>query len=171
VLKGEGPQDVTELTLELGSRLLVASGVQPDLNSARESLQQRIATGEALERLEEMVKSHGGDLREKRRIGLPHPVEAHESGYVSRINAERLGLAVIEMGGGRKQMGDELDHSTGIEFLVRIGDKINQGQTVANVFCDSKAAGYAVELVGASVSLSDNEVKPLELVVESIGVG
>lgn len=167
VLKGEGPEDVTHLTLELGSRLLVAAGVQPDDKSARSLLQHRIDTGEALTKLEEMVKSHGGDLTRKREVAASHVVESDVSGYVSRVNAQRLGLAVIEMRGGRKRIGDSLDHSTGIEFLVRIGDKIEKGQSIANVFCNSKATPYAVELVGASISVSDQPVESPKLIVES----
>lgn len=167
ILMGKGPEDVTELTLELGSRLLVAAGVQTDNESARTQLEHRITTGEAMVKLEEMVKSHGGDLNQKRQIGYSHVVESNESGYLSRVNAERLGLAVIEMGGGRKQIGDQLDHSTGIEFLVRIGDKIEKGQPIANVFCDSKASQYAVELVGAAIGISDHSVDPPVLIVDS----
>ena len=168
VLKGEGPEDVLELTLDLGSRLLVDVGVEPDLASAKKQLQHRITTGEALKKFEEMVKSHGGDLNVKRKVAWSNVVKASESGYVSRVNAERLGLAVIEMGGGRKQIGDELDHSTGIEFLVRIGDKIEKDQPIANVFCESAAKNYAIELVGASIGVSQSPVDPPKLIVESV---
>ncbi len=168
VLDGNGPRDVTELTLELGSRLLVTAGVQNDRASARAELQRRIDTGEALTKLEEMVKSQGGDLNRKRFVAGRHAVESVESGFVTRINAERLGLAVIEMGGGRKQIGDKIDPSTGIEFLVRIGDRIEKGQPIANVFCNSGATNYAMELVGGSVGVSDSHVDPPSLIVETV---
>lgn len=167
VLEGTGPEDVTELTLDLGSRLLVAVGVEPSDESARKRLEDRIRTGAALEKLAEMVKSHGGDLNKPRDVAPKQTVEASESGYVSRVNAERLGLAVIEMGGGRKKIGDQLDHATGIEFLVRIGDKIEKGQPVAHVFCKSKSTQYAVELVGASIGFSQQAVELPELIVAS----
>ncbi len=168
ILKNNGPKDATELTLELGSRLLVAAGVQQDGAAARKELEHRISSGEASTKLEEMVKSHGGDLNRKREIAASHAVESKESGFVSRINAERLGLAVIEMGGGRKKLGDQIDHSSGIEFLVRIGDKIEKGQPLANVFCNSNSTQYAIELVGASVGVTDSEVPAPELIVESL---
>ena len=167
ILKGEGPSDVTELTLELGSRLLVAVDIASDGASARKLLQQKIDTGEALQKLEEMVKSHGGDLGLKRYVGRRRTVTAAESGFLHRVNADRLGLAVIEMGGGRKKIGDQLDHSTGIEFLIRIGEKIESGQPIANVFCDSVAAELAIELVGASIGIGSEPVDPPPLIVES----
>ncbi len=168
VLRGEGPADVVELTLALGSHLLVAAGVRPDRASAIDLLEEKIRTGEALKKFEEMVNSQGGDLAAQREIARKQPVESVETGYVSRINAERLGLAVIEMGGGRKQIGDQLDHSTGIEFLVRIGDRIEAGQPLANVFCNTDAASYASNLVSAAVSVSENPVDPPPLIVETL---
>ena len=169
VLRGIGPQDVLDLTVELGSRLLVLAGVENDQAVAAKQLNHRIVTGEALKRLEEMVKSHGGELHRKREIGTQHVVESGEGGFVSRVNAERLGLAVIEMGGGRKKLGDQLDHSSGIEFLVRIGDKIEPGQPIAKVFCNSSdKARYACELVGASIGISATDVDPPKLIVESL---
>ncbi|MFK7769289.1 MAG: thymidine phosphorylase [Mariniblastus sp.] len=168
VLKGDGPEDVTELMLDLGSRLLVAVDVEADLMAARKRLESRIEDGDALKKFDEMVKSHGGNIHEKLEVAPSSPVIALESGFVTRINAERLGLAVIEMGGGRKQIGDQLDHSTGIEFLVRIGDKVEKGQTMANVFCASPASKYAVELVGGAVGISQASVEAPLLIVESL---
>jgi len=169
VLRGGGPADVVELTLELCGQVLVLAGAQSDLATARKKVQQKIDSGVAFERLQEMVAQHGGDLNEKRAVGTKHVVSATESGFVSRINAERLGLAVIEMDGGRKKLGDQLDHSTGIEFLVRIGDRIEKDQPVANVFCDSTVkAPYACELVGASIGVSETEVGSPKLIVEGV---
>jgi pyrimidine-nucleoside phosphorylase len=167
ILSGNGPTDVTELTLDLGARLLVAVDVVDDLEQGIQLLQRKIQTGEALQKLAEMVESHGGDLNAPRAVGRKHQVTAAESGYIKRVSADRLGLAIIEMGGGRKKLGDQLDHSSGIEFLVRIGDQVEKGQPIANVFCDSPAAKYAIELVGASVGYSDSTVDPPQLIVES----
>ena len=168
VLRGDGPSDVTELTLRLGSQLLVSAGASDSETAARKQLQETIDNGEALERLRQMVKSQGGDLDAKRTVASGHAVTANESGFLHRVNAERLGQAVIEMGGGRRMLGDSLDHSTGIEFLVRIGDRIESDQVIANVFCDSPAAGYAVELVGAAVGIGPDEVDAPELIVETL---
>ena len=153
VLEGGGPVDVRDLSLLLGSRLLVAAEVESNEDSARKRLQATIDDGTALKKLAEMVKSHGGDLSQPRKRAASHPVTSIESGKVIRINTDRLGLAVIEMGGGRKKIGDPVDHSCGIEFLVRIGDQINKGDVIANVFCDSKVASVATNLVGAAVGI------------------
>ncbi len=168
VLRGEGPDDVTQLTLDFASRLAVSTGVQTDHNAALKTLQRHIDSGSALKKLEEMVANHGGDLNTPRPRAESHTVKSGESGFVTRINTERLGLAVIETGGGRKQLGDQLDHSTGIEFLVRLGDQVEKGQPLANLFCDVSIADYAGSLIDASIGINAATSDPLPLIVETI---
>jgi len=153
VLEGNGPHDVRDLTILLGSRLLVAADIDSDLESAKQHLQQTIDDGTAIKKLAEMVEAHGGDLSQPRNRATSHPVTSIESGTITRVNTDRLGLAVIEMGGGRKKIGDPVDHSCGIEFLVRIGDTVNKGDKVANVFCSPDVAPMATNLVGAALGM------------------
>lgn len=169
VLSGEGPEDVVELTLALGAELLVLAGAQSNFDSAKATLQDKIDSEDGLKRLREMVKSHGGDLDAARDRETASDVVADQSGYVSKINTNRIGLAVIEMGGGRKKMGDPINHASGVEFLVRIGDKIEAGQPIAKLFCESAAKEYARELISASVSISDSPVDAQKLIVETVG--
>jgi thymidine phosphorylase len=116
-----------------------------------------------------MVKNHGGDLNAPRPRGVTHEVTSSESGHVNRIHNNRLGLAIIEMGGGRKKLGDQLNHSVGIECLVRIGDQVDAGQLIARVFCDDpSAATYAKELVAASINIGE-AVTPPNLIEELLG--
>ena len=135
VLKGEGPEDVTELTIELGAELLVSAGKESNVEDGRKKIQQVISGGAPLQRLKELISAQGGDLNASRRLGFERDVQAADSGYVCRINTDRIGMAIIEMGGGRKQIGDQIDHSVGLEFLVRIGDKIEEGQPIAKLYC------------------------------------
>ncbi len=168
ILKGEGPADVTELTLQLCGKLLVQTGVESSIASAVARLQETIDSGAALERLAQMVNSHGGDLNAGRHRGRAHDVFSNESGHVNRIHNDRLGLAVIEMGGGRKKLGDQLDHSVGIECLARLGDSIESSQPIARVFCDNDAtAAYATELVAASFVIGP-ATQPPNLIAETI---
>ena len=169
LLRGEGPADVTELTIHLAAQLLVNAGVQPDMDAARKKIDGVIQRGEALAKLSEMIQNHSGDLDATRERGTEHLVKAYDEGFVSRIDAERLGLAVIEMGGGRKLMTDSLDHTAGIEFLVRIGQRIEKGETIAKIFCNDKSkADYAANLVSLAIGTSPLEVPPAKLIVETI---
>lgn len=168
VLNGQGPDDVVELTLRLGARLLVMAGVEKDEAAATRSLQKSIDDGTALKTFREMVRNQGGDLDAPRPRAPAHDVTAHESGFVSRIDCERLGWAVIEMGGGRKKMGDPIDHSVGIEFLVELGQQITEGEVVARIFCPPELQGYATELVRLSIGTSPDRIPPGPLVIETI---
>ena len=92
---------------------------------------------------------------------------AFESGFVTRINTGRLGQSIVEMGGGRKKLGDQIDHSVGLQFLVKVGDRIENGQPVAQIFCnDSKISQTASELVSLSIGTSPVEPAPTPLVLE-----
>lgn len=166
VLQGNGPNDVTTLTLELGSRLLLAVKTCNTLDEARDLLQSKIDSGAGYERFLEMVKAHGGDLSATLPVAQKHTVTASENGFLSRINAQRLGLAAIEMGGGRKKIGDPIDPSTGIEFLKRIGDPVEKDEPIANVFSDGSATDYACELVGAAVGVSPSPVDSASLIID-----
>ncbi len=84
--------------------------------------------GAGLEKFREMVAAQGGNLDTKRTIAPASDVPSEKAGYVTAMNVEQLGMSIIELGGGRKKLGDKLDHSTGLEMLVRLGDKVDRGQ-------------------------------------------
>jgi thymidine phosphorylase len=166
VLKGGGPPDVVALTLELGARLLVSAGIVSEISAGKQRLQNQIDSGTGLERFQEMVSKHDGDIRQLTPLAKKHTLAADESGFVARINAERLGLAVIEMGGGRRHLGDTLDFSTGIEFLVKIGDAIETGQPIAHVYCPENKIDYVKQLIRGSIGCLPTPVESLPLIVE-----
>lgn len=169
VLEGEGPEDVAELTIELGAELLVSAGKESNLEDGRQKIQQVINGGAPLQRLEELISAQGGDLNAPRKLGFESAVKAAESGYVCRINTERIGMAIIEMGGGRKKIGEEINHSVGLEFLVRIGDKIEEGQPIAKLYCDDrKIAEYAASLVSLAVGILPTPTEAPKLIIERI---
>ena len=168
VLKGDGPADVIELTLALGAELLVSTSICNDLEQARKKLSDCLKHGDALKKFEQMVDAQKGNLTRKREIGFAHAVLATESGYINRINAERIGLAVVEMGGGRKQVGDKIDFSVGVELFVRLGDRVEKGQKLADILCDSKLCELGNELVAASFGITPVQQDVPELIVERI---
>ena len=162
-------QNVTELTIELGAELLVSAGKESNVEDGRKKIQQVISGGAPLQRLKELISAQGGDLNASRRLGFERDVQAADSGYVCRINTDRIGMAIIEMGGGRKQIGDQIDHSVGLEFLVRIGDKIEEGQPIAKLYCDDKkVAEYAANLVSLAVGTLPSPAEAPKLIIDRI---
>ena len=74
---------------------------------------------------------------------------------MSAIDTELLGKAIIAMRGGRRQLGDDLDHSTGIEMLVRLGDSIRAGQPLVRVFAKAEVVAAAQPLLLEAMTISD----------------
>ena len=107
----------------------------------------------SLEKLREMVAAQGGDLDAPRTVAPTSEVAAPTAGYVASMDAERLGEAVIAMRGGRQQMGDALDYSTGFEMLVRLGDKVEPGQPLAKLFAGDDVAQLGREKLVAAIEI------------------
>jgi pyrimidine-nucleoside phosphorylase len=167
-LQGEGPADLMEVTLALGAELLVSTGMAKSQSAAVEQLQGYIASGAALQKFREMVSAQGGNLDAPRVVASGHEVASERGGVVAAIDTEQLGLAVIELRGGRRKMGDELDLSTGIEMLVRAGDRVELGQPLARVFAPPQAIERTTALMQAAVRIGDEPVAALPLIVELV---
>lgn len=134
ILAGAGPADSRELTIRLGAELLVLAGTQPDLTAATAAMNRVIASGKARECFEKMVRAQGGDLKQGYSKPKPRELRADRTAYLGAIDCERLGLAVIEMGGGRKALGDKVDPGVGIEMLCQVGQQVSAGEPILKVY-------------------------------------
>jgi pyrimidine-nucleoside phosphorylase len=154
-LEGQGPADLLELTLALGAELLVSTNQCDSLELARQQLQKTIDDGSARERFAKMVAAQDGDLDAPRAVAPASDVVAPRAGYVAAIDAQQLGEVVIAMRGGRQQLGDALDRSTGFEMLVRLGDQIETGQSLARLFAGDDVADAGREKLLSAIQLAD----------------
>lgn len=136
-LEGHGPADFLELCLTLGSQMLIAGGKAENAEEAEEALRAVIADGSALKKLAEFVKAQGGDgnvvnkpeLLPKAAIVLPVP--APESGYLSRIVCDEVGICSLILGGGRETKESEIDLSVGLVLCKKVGDYVEAGEPLA----------------------------------------
>ncbi|MCC7476505.1 MAG: thymidine phosphorylase, partial [Pirellulales bacterium] len=167
-LCGKGPADLVEVTLALGAELLVLTKREPTISAARQRLEKLLTSGEALEKFREMVSAQGGSLDAPRPIAPKHDVAAPQAGYIAAIDTEQLGYVVINLGGGRRQLGDQLDLSVGFEMLVRLGDEVDAGQPVARLFAQADAAVHAARDLLAAITIGDEPVEAPPLIVERI---
>jgi len=167
-LEGQGPADLMEVTLALGAELLVSSGKESSLEEANRRLQRTIDSGDARAKFSEMVSAQGGDLEAPRSVAPATEVPAPKEGYVAAMNAESLGQAVIAMRGGRQQLGDKLDHSTGFEMLVRIGDKITAGQPIAKLFAQEEIAEEGRRLLNEAIEYSEQPPQGGPLILDRL---
>ncbi|HEY1600958.1 MAG TPA: thymidine phosphorylase [Pirellulales bacterium] len=146
-LAGGGPADMRELSLALAGEIIVARELAPGPAAAQLLLADHLDSGRALEKFRQMVTAQGGNLDAPRRRAPTWPLTATDSGFIKSIDAERLGLAIVELGGGRKKLGDPVDHSVGIEILVRLGDPIVAGQPLLNIFAEARVRDGCLPLL------------------------
>ena len=166
VLKGEKGGDLLELCLTLGSCMLTEAGLAGSIEEARAKLEKTISDGTALEKLSQMVTAQQGDGRDvydTSRLPLA-PVQlevpALESGFVSRIEAEQVGLVSMHLGGGRATKDSEIDLSVGLVLHKKVGDSVEAGESLATIHASSQEkAAEAAELLRACYSLSPDPVQ------------
>lgn len=167
-LEGRGPSDLMEVTLELGAELLMLARREPSLDAAKDRLQRAIDSGAGLEKFREMVAAQGGDLDAPRGVAPAREVVSERAGFITAIDTEALGRVIIELGGGRKRLGDAIDHSTGLEMLVRLGDRIDVGEPLVRVFARSDAAAKIIHELVAAITIGDDAIEPPPLIAERI---
>jgi len=156
VLENAGPEDVRELTLELCARLLVATGKSRDSVTARGVLAEHLSSGRARERFERMVAHQGGDLSAPRPIARTVVWRAPKSGYLATIDGQKLGQAIVVMGGGRTFAGQAIDFSVGLRMLARLGDDVTAGQEILHLYCDREDnVTSAIALLTQAIRIAD----------------
>ena len=144
-LKDSGSEDFTKLCVELSAHALEMAGMY-SLEDAKKILHEKLRNGEALERFRKMVSAQGGDPRvvdEPTRI-LPISnekleVKAGKSGYISKMDTEKIGLAVMLLGAGRKRKDDTIDHGVGLEVLRKTGDRVEKGDSLVRMYVSEKS--------------------------------
>lgn len=143
-LKGNGPKDLTDICLEIGSYLVVDAKVANTFEEAKELLKAQIANGEALKKLAELAEAQGGDgsfvLNPTKFESAKEiiPVIAKEAGYITYINALEIGVSSMLLGGGRETMNDIIDSAVGIVLNKKIEDYVQPGDVLAYVHTNGK---------------------------------
>lgn len=173
-LKGKGPEDLTELTLTIGSLMVYLANHASSVDQAREMLEESIENGAALEKLKDLIASQGGDPsvvddpeklpRAKYEIALP----AREEGYVKSIAANEVGLASLLLGAGRSTKEDEIDLSVGILLHKKIGDYVKEGEPLLTLYANKEDLNSIKEKLYESIKLSSEQVSPPPLIYETI---
>jgi pyrimidine-nucleoside phosphorylase len=167
-LEGHGSTDLLEVTYALGAEVLVSAKHSASLDKATAKLKHSIESGEAREQFARMVRAQGGNLDAPRPIAPVSELKSPRSGYLVAIDAELLGKAIIAMGGGRQKLGDELDHSTGIEMLTRLGDKMDAGQPLVRIFAKPPVAESVRQTLRDAIQIADQPPAVSQLILDAI---
>lgn len=162
-LNGRGPKDLTELCLTLGSYLVIDAGLETTLEGARAILYEQIKNGKALEKLAELVKSQLGDVDyiyhpELFDLGDIIELKATKSGYISKIDSYKVGHASMLLGAGRETLDSDIDYSVGIVLQKKVGDYVNQGETIALLYVADKNIEEATKILESAYSYSDTQI-------------
>jgi pyrimidine-nucleoside phosphorylase len=170
-LRGEGPPDFSELVLEASTHLLALSDLGVDRAEARRLAKQAVADGSATAAYERWVRAQGGDPDEAALPTAPlvHKVQAPRSGYVGRLAALPVGLAALHLGAGRREKDDSIDHAVGVVCLVKRGDAVAEGDTLAEVHAhDDRSAREAAADVLAAYELVDDPPRPRPIILDTL---
>lgn len=170
VLQGGGPADVRQLTLILAAHSLLALEMESDFETALTRATKVLDSGVANEKFFAMVNAQGGDLSAFDSSFERSPVLAQKSGVVQAFEAENLGYAVIEMGGGRRQKSDRLNLRCGLEMAVDVGDKIESGQPWVYLLNCKQPQAAVIQCLEQSIVIGDQAAERFTLVGETINV-
>jgi thymidine phosphorylase len=156
---GHGPADFDELVLDACARLLALSDLGIDEQEGRLRAQRAQADGTALAAYERWIRAQGGDpdLAALPRAPVVKEVSATRDGVVTRLRAHQVGVAALELGGGRRTKDDAIDHAVGVVLHVKRGQKVARGQLVADVHArDEESAGRGVVAVADAYEIGDD---------------
>ncbi|AEV17037.1 Pyrimidine-nucleoside phosphorylase [Thermus sp. CCB_US3_UF1] len=166
-LKGEGPGDLLEVALRLAEEALSLEGLDPA------AAQRALETGAALEKFRAFLEAQGGDGRVVEDLGLLPLAEelsfrAEAEGVVQEVDAYRVGLAVLALGGGRRKKGEAIDPGVGVYLLKKPGDRVARGEALALLYHRGRGLEEALAELKAAFRLGE-EARPLPLVLERVG--
>ncbi|MDD2925721.1 thymidine phosphorylase [Rhodoferax sp.] len=177
-LKGEGTDPRQSIvTLRLSAELLLMGGLAANEAEAMQKVEHAVTSGRGLEQFSRMINALGGpaNLAERPSHYLPQapvqrPVPAPRSGWVSGMATRDIGLAVVELGGGRRQASDPIDARVGFSQFVHIGQQLQAGEPLAMVHAaDAAAAEHACQTLQRLVQISDAPATPTPVLIRAIG--
>ncbi len=165
-LRGDGPEDLMEVTFALAAQMLELAGLDADPRQA-------IASGRALEVFRRMIKAQGGDP------DAPLPQALHRQGalpaaadgWVTRLDARAVGVAAWRLGAGRARKEDAVSHTAGVRCLAKPGDHVAAGQPVLELHADDPGRfAAALEALEGAVTIGSVPPARAAMIVDQVGV-
>ena len=174
-LKGNMPEDIKEVVLELGSYMMQLAGRGEDIKENKKKLLENIINGKAYSKFIEMIKNQGGDIAyientdKFEKAKYIEEVKATKTGYIQKINAEEIGKLASYLGAGRIRKKDEIDKSVGIILNTKVGEEIKKGNIIATIYANDKSKlENAKEKIIKTISIEDKQINKNPTVLEVI---
>lgn len=165
-LQGKGPKDLTELVLTLGSQMVILAGKAKTSEEAKEMLLDAIHNGKALAKFKEFLANQGGDAsivddltklpQAKYKIELP----AKQSGYISRMVADEIGVASMILGAGRATKEDVIDLAVGLVLHKKVGDKVEEGESILTIYSNCENVEDVKQKLYDNIFIADTATAP-----------
>lgn len=165
-LQGKGPKDLTELVLTLGSQMVILAGKAKTSEEAKEMLLDAIHSGKALAKFKEFLANQGGDAsivddltklpQAKYKIELP----AKQSGFVSRMIADEIGIASMILGAGRATKEDVIDLAVGLVLHKKVGDKVEEGESILTIYSNRENVEDVKQKLYDNIFIADTATAP-----------
>jgi pyrimidine-nucleoside phosphorylase len=175
VLKGRGPNDLIEVSVELTARMLVLGQVARDRPDADRQARLAVESGAGLERFRQIIEMQGGDPRivddyaRLPRAEARHVVVADRAGYVNRVDAELVGRASVALGAGRDRVEDPVDPAVGIVVRAKPGDEVRAGDPILEMhFRTRPKLEAALALAARAVTIRDTRPVAGRLIVAEV---
>ncbi|EFV77662.1 pyrimidine-nucleoside phosphorylase [Bacillus sp. 2_A_57_CT2] len=173
-LKGEGPEDLTELCLTLGSHMVFLAKKANSLKEAREKLENVIKDGSALDTFKVFLSSQGGDAsvvddpQKLPQAKYTFELEAKQDGYVSEIAADEIGTAAMLLGAGRATKESEIDLAVGLMLRKKIGDQVQKGESLVTIYSNFENVEEVRNMLYENIAMSTEKVPAPVLIHEEI---
>lgn len=170
VLKGNGSEDETTVALTLAAYMTVLGGAFSDFDTAYKKLEHIIKSGEAIEKLKELVRIQGGNADV-----IDHPeklptskfnidVKALREGYITAIDAEKIGISAMLLGAGRKTKEDKIDFSAGITMVKKVGEKVNLNDTICILHTNMNNSSEAESMIQSAYTIGEIQPEPIKYI-------
>ena len=171
VLRGKGPEDLRELSIELSAWMFFLGERTGSVEEGRRLAEDMLASGKALGKFRDCIRLQGGDARviddvsllpmAKKRVDIV----SVQAGFITATHCREFGVALAMLEGGRGKKEDRIDHGVGLEFHRRIGERVTAGEKLVTIQYNSEAKlAEARAMIGASFTFGDHAAAPPPLI-------
>ena len=174
-LKGDMPQDLKEVVLELGAHMIKLAGLGGNLEENKKQMLENIQNGKAFNKLKQMVQNQGGDISylentdKFEKAQFTEEILASQDGYIQEINAEEIGKVACNLGAGRIKKEDNIDYAVGIELDKKVGTKVQKGEILGKIHAnDTTKLEIAKKQVNDIIKISPEYCEKIQTIIEKI---
>lgn len=163
-LRGEGPEDLHELCLTLGSHMVVLAKHADSVEAARNMLEEAITSGSALQKFKDFIQAQGGDasiVDDPSKLPAAKyqiEVKSQEDGYISEIEADSIGTAAMILGAGRATKESIIDLSVGLMLHKKIGDQVKKGDALVTIHSNRESVDDVINRIYESYRISASKI-------------